>query len=504
MLLVVSMLATSLASCDINSLLGKGDSSGDTDGGDDAGNNDAGNTDTDKDDATTDDGKDDENTDNGNNDENTDNGNEEDEDKEPEVAPFVDYASTLKFNPASGRNYIETTVKTYIDGDTTHFYVPKSISDTGVLKARYLGVNTPESTGQIEEWGKKASNYTKSKLSTATSIIIESDDNKWNTDSTGDRYLVWVWYKSADMTDYKNLNVELLQSGLSRASSFSDTCYADICLKAFNQAIDHKLYVFSNDKDLDFYYGSAIPLTLKELKLNVEKYKNMRVAFEGVVVRGYDNTTVYIEEYDEETDTYFGMQVYYGYNLNFFGKDILTVGNRVRVAGSLQYYEVGGTWQISDIKYDPYDPDSKDNIKKIDTGYTGAYTELDVNTLLNGKLTFEQTVVDENENETIEEIVLDYGYIVLHSTATIKNLTIKSVYTTQEGDSKGAMSITCEDENGNKIIVRTVVLIDGTTHEKITAAAFPIGAKMDVRGIVDYFDGTYQIKLLTLNDVTFN
>ena len=67
----------------------------------------------------------------------------------------------------------------FIDGDTTHFYINQSgnynnISKTpgidGVLKARYLGVNTPESTGKIEEWGKKASKFTQEKLATATSI----------------------------------------------------------------------------------------------------------------------------------------------------------------------------------------------------------------------------------------------------------------------------------------------------------------------------------------------
>ena len=523
MLLVVSMLATSLASCDINSMLGKGDSSSDTDADDNnGGNNDAdgdNNTDTGNNDANTDNGNtdngntDDENTDNGNGDNadegNTDNGGdntdeEEDKTDEPALSPFVDYASTLKFNPNSGRNYIETTVKTYVDGDTTHFNVPKTISSTGVLKARYLGVNTPESTGQIEEWGKMASRFTKTKLQSATSIIVESNDDKWNPDSTGDRYLVWVWYKTADMTDYKNLNVELLQSGLSRASSFSDTCYADICLKVFNQAVEHKLYVFSNEKDDEFYYGDAVTVTLKDLKLNVTDYANTRVAFEGVVVREYDNTTIYVEEYDEETGVYFGMQVYYGYNLNFFGKDILKVGNRVRIAGSLQYYETGGTWQVCDIKYDPYDPESADNIKKIETGHTAAYPEMDVDTLLNGKLTFEETKVDEDGNETVKETVLDYGYVVLHSTAIFKNLTIKSVYTTKEGDSKGAMTITCQDANGNKFTIRTIVLVDSATQNQVTADFFPVGSNIDVRGIVDFYDGTYQLKLLSIKDVTFN
>ena len=116
----------------------------------------------------------------------------------------VDYLEQVKFDPNSSTAKIEVTVKMHIDGDTTHFHVPESFDPNGYIKARYLAVNTPESTGKIEEWGKKAASFTKEKLMSATSIIIESDDSKWNADSTGDRYLVWVWYKTAESEDYRN------------------------------------------------------------------------------------------------------------------------------------------------------------------------------------------------------------------------------------------------------------------------------------------------------------
>ena len=100
---------------------------------------------------------------------------------------FVDYASQVKFNPNSGKAHAEVEVKSYIDGDTTHFFIDNSIIPEGYVKARYLGINTPESTGIIEPWGKKASNYTKTQLQKATSIIIESDTANWDLDSTGGR-----------------------------------------------------------------------------------------------------------------------------------------------------------------------------------------------------------------------------------------------------------------------------------------------------------------------------
>ena len=419
-----------------------------------------------------------------------------------EIGEFVDLAASLKFDPNSGRAHTEATVKTYVDGDTTHFHVPTSVIDTGLLKARYLAINTPESTGQIEPWGKKASNYTKETLMKATSIILESDSEKWNPDSTGDRYLVWVWYKTAEMADYRCLNLEILQNGLAVASKISDTSYADLCNSILYQASAHKLNVHSKEKDPDFYYGAAIPLTLKELKTNIESYKDKSVGFEGVVVRNSGNTA-YVEEYDEETGLYFGIQVYYGFSLDYFGQEILTVGNRVLVVGSVQYYETGGTYQISDIKYNAMRPDDESNIKLISQGHEGAYTEVSAKDLLTEKVTLNITVV-EGENETIVEKTFDRGFLTMHGSASMKGLTIKSIYTTTNEDSSnyGALSITCTAEDGTEIVVRTIVLKD-ENGKTITADAFQIGSKIDVRGVVDVFNGVYQLKVFSVNDIKF-
>ena len=419
-----------------------------------------------------------------------------------EIGEFVDLAANLKFDPNSGRVHTEATVKTYVDGDTTHFNVPSSVIDSGLLKARYLAINTPESTGQIEPWGKKASNFTKETLMNATSIILESDSDRWNPDSTGDRFLVWVWYKTAEMTDYRCLNLEILQNGLAVASKISDTSYADICNQILYQASTHKLNVHSKEKDPDFFYGAAIPLTLKELKTNIEEYKDKSVGFEGVVVRNSGNTA-YVEEYDEETGLYFGIQVYYGFSLDYFGQEILTVGNRVLIVGSVQYYETGGTYQISDIKYNAMRPDDEANIKLISQGHAGAYTEVSAKDLLTEKVTLNITVV-EGENETIVEKTFDRGFLTMHGSASIKGLTIKSVYTTTNEDSSnyGALSITCTAEDGTEIVVRTIVLKDASG-KTITADAFPVGSKIDARGVVDVFNGEYQLKVFSVNDITF-
>ena len=427
---------------------------------------------------------------------------QQDGETEKQEHTHVDYAAELKLDMNSDSLKQEVTVNIYIDGDTTHFKVPTSVMEEGILKARYLAVNTPESTGRIEPWGKAASNFTKERLKSATSIIIESDNGTWNADSTGGRYMVWVWYKTAEMTDYRCLNLEILQAGLAVSSSSSELSYADLCVSILNQSVTHKLHVFSKEKDPDFYYGAAMPITLKELKTNIESYKDKTVGFEGVVVRNSGNTA-YVEEYDEETGLYFGIQVYYGFNLDYFGQEILTVGNRILVVGSVQYYETGGTDQISDIKYNAMRPDDESNIKLISKGHEGAYTEVGAKELLSEKVTLNITVV-EGENESIVEKTFDRGFLTMHGSASLNGLTIKSVYTTQNEDSSnfGALTLTCEAEDGTEIVLRTIVLKD-SAGKTITADAFPVGSKVNARGVVDVYNGEYQLKIFSANDITF-
>ena len=405
----------------------------------------------------------------------------------------VDYAAQLKLNMSTSTLKQEATVKTYVDGDTVHFNVPASVMDGGVLKARFLAVNTPESTGKIEEYGKAASNFTKETLKRATSIILESDTDTWNADSTGGRYLVWVWYKTAEMTDYRNLNIEILQNGLAIASNSGGNSYGDVALAAIAQAKAQKLNVHSGQKDPDFYYGEAVELDLKELRSNVEKYNGLKVAFNGIVTMNA-NETAYVEVYDSETDMYYGMTVYYGYGLNGDGVQILNVGNEVRIVGTVQYYETGGTWQVSGLTYRSMKPKDPNNIQKLSDGHQPAY-------VLTDPVRFATGTVDVVVDETVT--TLPYAKLALSTTVSMQNLYVKDVYTTtnEESSSNGAMTLTCEVD-GVTISIRTVVLLDAQGN-LVTADAF-LGKTIDIRGLVDYFDGTYQIKVFTMNDITIH
>ena len=412
----------------------------------------------------------------------------------PTNPPVVDHAGSLRLNMSTGTAKVEVTVKTFVDGDTVHFYVPEDVMADGVLKGRFLAVNTPESTGKIEEYGKAASNFTREKLSAATSIILESETDTWNADSTGDRYLVWVWYKTEGDAQYRNLNVEILQNGLARANGISGTQYGSTCTAALEQAQREKLNLYSGLDDPDFYYGDAIELTLRELRTNIESYSGMKVAFNGVVTVDSGTQGVYVEDYDEETGLYYGMYIYYGHSLSGTGLSILSVGNEVRIVGSVQYYEAGGTWQVSDMNYRMMYPKDPGNIQKLSEGNTAAYVLTDPEQFING------TVTVETETESRE---MAYAEVILGTSVEMKNLKVVDVYTTDNADSSsyGAMTLTCEVD-GVTVTVRTAVLRDADG-QKITADAY-LGKTIDVKGIVDYFDGSYQIKVFTSQNITIH
>ena len=405
----------------------------------------------------------------------------------------VDYASLLKLDMSSETLKQVVTVKNYVDGDTTHFNVPQNVAEGGVLKARYLAIDTPESTGKIEAYGKKASRFTKEKLSSASSILVESDNGSWNRDSTGSRYLVWVWYKPSDDADYRNLNLEILQNGLAVASATGSNRYGEICLNALNQAKTAKLNVHSGQKDPDMYYGEAVELTLKELRCNIEKYNGVKVAFEGVVTIN-NNNGVYVEEYDPETGLYYGIYVYYGFGLSGEGLDILSVGNRSRIVGTLQLYETAGTYQISGLTYRAMKPNDPNNIQKISDGHSPAYQEMSAERFANGKIGILA------EDETVKEYSV--AELSLNSSVSMKNLKVKSVYVTDDktSSSYGAMTLTCECD-GITVTIRTLPFYEN--NELIGASEYE-GKTINVNGIIDYFNGNCQIKVFTKDAITVN
>lgn len=97
-----------------------------------------------------------------------------------------------------------------VDGDTIHV----RLKDGREEKVRLIGVDTPESTREVEPYGKEASAHTKKRLQKKT-VYLELDVGE--RDKYG-RLLAYVWLsrpkkESADEVRAKMFNAELLLNG---------------------------------------------------------------------------------------------------------------------------------------------------------------------------------------------------------------------------------------------------------------------------------------------------
>jgi len=115
---------------------------------------------------------------------------------------------------------MNATLNKCVDGDTAWFN-----ANGEIIKTRFLAIDTPESTNEIEEYGKDASEYTCNILTNAKEIVLEYDENSDKLDKY-DRHLVWVF------VDDKLLQTLLIENGLAKvAYLYGDYKYTDILKK---------------------------------------------------------------------------------------------------------------------------------------------------------------------------------------------------------------------------------------------------------------------------------
>ena len=209
----------------------------------------------------------------------------------------------------------QVTLLTPIDGDTAHF---KTSSGT-TLKARFYGIDTPESTGKVQPWGVPASNFTKEKLKAADksgTIVVSSPQKDYGApdpDSTGSRYVSLIWIneskKNASLDELYLLNLWVVQEGLSMKKNVSDIPeYESAFDGAQAQAQVYLKNMWSGERDPFFNYGDEgyADVSLLDIKREVEKsikdasyknpFDNKLVRFTGVVST-YKDGTLYVQEF---------------------------------------------------------------------------------------------------------------------------------------------------------------------------------------------------------------
>ena len=243
------------------------------------------------------------------------------------------------------------------DGDTSNF----SLVGGGSVTVRYQGVDTPESTADVQKWGKAASNFTNERLAAATTIVLESTTGDVPKVAVGQRSLCYVWYKT-ETDDFKCLNVELVENGYSYNKEDATNSYYSYFQKAEEFARSIELRLFS--KLDDPLFDTAIrPLSIKDLKEHPENYEsNMKVKLDAYVCDRYEASggavTLTVAQYDEETGKAYELELYAGY-VSSTGR--MQVGDLYHIVATLDKHN--GSWQIKGVNID------NDNVGKDDKAW---------------------------------------------------------------------------------------------------------------------------------------
>ena len=211
-------------------------------------------------------------------------------------------------------------------------------------------------------------------------------------------------------------------------------------------------------------------MTIKELRLNIANYVGTKVQFEGIVTKNF-NDGIYVEALDAESGMYNGMYIYYGKTFTGEGRELILPGNRLRIVGSVTEFQ--GTYQISDIQYKPMRPNDPNNLVLLD-----GETHLPAFAPITAEQ-FNSTVKFEI-NDEMKDVLL--GEFLLHSSVSMSNLSVESVYTTNsETSSNGDITITCK-AGSETVTVRTSDLTD--ENGQLVKAEIFRNKTISVKGIV--------------------
>ena len=375
---------------------------------------------------------------------------------------FIDYATngSVKLSlDYTGRDFYadgigQVTLWAKIDGDTAHFtpVVANAAGQKQTIKARFYGIDTPESTGKVQPYGKPASKFTGSILDEANekgTIVVSSAQTVYkapNPDSTGSRYVCLVWYnltkKNAPKEELNLLNLLIVQEGYSDVKNASDIPeYENAFFDAEKQAKKYKLKKFSGLDDETFNYGSYEDVSLLDVKREIEKsiadptyvnaFDNKKIRFTGTVA-GFVDHTLYIVDYypvDENDPSkggeWCGVNVYVGMSEPISA--YTTANTYLRICGLASQSENFG-FQIQDVQGRfPNDkiaktendcqilltPEQNTEEHKIEAkSYTLANINAVIDDLSNNSATSPKVIKDLYSTVAIEdELTVDYFYI---------------------------------------------------------------------------------------------
>lgn len=386
----------------------------------------------------------------------------EPEEEEPEIKEIdTRYTDELELRSTyTNKSFInngigEVRLSQNVDGDTAHFIDKIS----GIrFTARFLCINTPESTGRIEPWGKEASKFVANILSNAFIIVLEAEKvgSPAELDTTGGRYLAYVWYKTSSEAKFRLLNLEIVEQCYSNFTGIaSDSKYGEdfdlAALKSYN--IKRRKF---GEVDPNFDYSNEIQeITIAELRNNFNNYSSgTKLKITARVMRMIGDN-LYLEDLSEtwnETRKIYetaGIYMFSGYGS---GLAVLNIGAII-------------SFECQCVDNDTYGKQltNPSKVKVVEK-------------------TSEFSVKEFSGKETIDMASYE-GFVISITEYIVTNV--------NEPDEEGAFTIYGRTSSGQNINIR----IDGAVYPKPKASTIEIGATYSVVGGVSKFNKTFQIMI---------
>lgn len=393
-----------------------------------------------------------------------------------------------------------------IDGDTAHFYPHGTKSN--LIKARYNCIDTPESTGTLEPWGSGASKRNGELLASAKTIVLSTDSTDQGekgdvpvVDSTGGRYLTYIWVSEKEDADYSELtlvNLVLVQEGWSKAKGASGKDYGTIFLNANNQAMSEKLHVWSDDKDPDYNYDAASECTLKNIvegkdtRGNDFDWVGSKATFKATVAAtGPDTGACYLNE-DIDGKRY-GIYVFTQYKVL---TPLQKIGNKVKITGTVARF--GGS--------DEEDGEDQGTLQLVDAHWSYYQQEEDIEVLEKGDGTYQEitgTVDELCKEDNINVICSVSEPLTCYGGKAVQNTAASSAY---------AFTLYCKNSSGDTLNIRipdSMAIYPGeqpggdSSKPRVTNLEyFKSATSIAVKGALVTYYGRYQIKLCSRQGIT--
>ncbi|TVP94012.1 MAG: hypothetical protein EA374_08125 [Acholeplasmatales bacterium] len=341
--------------------------------------------------------------------------------------------------PYEGMSFINdgigiVTLDLCIDGDTTRFR-----EGSQSFSVRYLGINTPESTGRIEPWGRAASTFVCEILERAETIVIEADPNRDRIDSTGNRYLGYVW------ADGRLLNLEIIENAFSRAIGWGTLKYGPIMFEADAATAPTGRHIHGQTDPNYDYDQLDEEVTIAEIVQNPEDYMGRYLTIQGIISRT-EAGHPWIQ------DGEYGIYLYRGFTFT----TRLAEGNEVRI-------------QKLQLTYFPTDSPA-----------------LQLTNLMQHNI---ELISTDNVVEPLLLQVDELGMIHVGRLVSFENLTLKSSVSGNE------FTVLAEDAFGNEIQIRKNVRSAVTFEPGLLVQ----GTRINITGPIHNHYGRLQL-VITLHD----